>query len=133
MPHRLWRPLSLLLTLLLAACRPAATPTPEILADCFLSTKVVAWVDADGSGTREASEAPLAGVDVTFSLTFYGATQTGADGTVDLSGMYPGGCDASLDQNVVATAPEGYTPTTGLVQPYTTAQAVYEFGFQPAP
>ncbi|MCC7361180.1 MAG: hypothetical protein IT317_16970 [Anaerolineales bacterium] len=122
--------------LLAAACRtaaPAATPTPEVIADCFWSAEVVAWVDADGSGTREAAEAPLEGVAVNFTLTFYSGAITGADGQATLTGMYPSACDASLANQVVAVAPEGYTPTTELAQTYTDAQKVYEFGFRPAP
>ena len=116
----------------LTACQPA-TPTPQVLADCFWSTQVYAWVDTDGDGTPAAAEPPLAGVAVNFSLTFYSGAITGADGLASVSGMYPSACDPSLDNRVVAIAPAGYTATTDLSVPYHADQERYEFGFQPAP
>lgn len=118
------------------ACRtfsPAATPTPEIIADCFWGTEAFAWVDANSNGTPDEGEPPLAGVTVNFSLTFFSGAATGEDGLARVSGMHPGACDPALANSVVATAPDGYTPTTELVVAYTADRARYEFGFTPSP
>jgi hypothetical protein len=133
--HRLLSRLSVVLGLAVLGCRATAAPTatPEVLADCFWSAQAFAWVDTDGNGTPDAGEPPLAGVAVTFSLTFLGGATTDADGLAQLSGMHPGECLTSIEQNVVAVAPEGYVPTTALVLAYAADQARYEFGFQPAP
>jgi hypothetical protein len=134
--------LAVLAAALALACRaagpwlaPAATPTPTpaILADCFWSTDVFAWVDEDGSGTPDEGEPPLAGVEVNFSLTFFPGSTTGPDGLAHVGGMHPGACNPDLGNSLVAEAPEGYTPTTPLQVPYPQEREVYEFGFQPEP
>ncbi len=124
---------------LLMACRAAglrsATPvvptaTVEILADCFWSAQVFAWVDSDRDGTRDEGEPPLEGVQVNFSLTFLSGETTGADGTAHVSGMHPGACDWTRPMNVVAKAPGGYEPTTEPAVAYSESRDQYEFGFK---
>lgn len=135
-PSQRWLLVAALGLALAAACRaasPPATATPEVLADCFWSAQAFAWVDTDGNGQREAGEPPLAGVAVNFSLTFYSGATTDAEGVAHVSGMHPGACDPALANSLVATAPDGYAPTTDLVVAYTEAQAEYPFGFQPNP
>ncbi len=141
MRRQLYQHLPLIAALSVAAglaCRAAGLPapptaTPEIIADCFWSAEAFTWLDTDGSGTYDDGEPPLAGVEVTFGLTFYGSTTTDADGRAHLSGMHPGGCDDPFDNAVIASVPEGYTATTELVVAYAEAQDQYAFGFQPAP
>jgi hypothetical protein len=122
--------LAALAALLIAGCRPAQS-TPEIIADCFWSAQAYAWIDADADGVADADEQPLEGVEVNFSLNFYSGGATGPDGLASVSGMHPGGCDTPVANNIVATAPEGYTATTELTLPYSDDQDRYEFGFQP--
>jgi hypothetical protein len=112
---------------------PVPTATPEVLADCFWSAQAFAWIDSDGDGTRDEGEQPLEGVEVNFSLTFFSGETTGADGVAHVAGMHPGACDATLENSVVAKAPEGYEPTTELVVAYTEGRDLYEFGFIPNP
>ena len=112
---------------------PVSTATPEILADCFFSAEAFAWLDANGNGLRDEGEPPLAGVEVNFSLTFLSGATTGPDGLAHVSGMYPSACDSSLANSLVATAPEGYAPTTALILPYTDDREVYMYGFEPSP
>jgi len=129
-------PLALLMLLACQAVQPplpASTPTPEVLADCFYSADAFAWVDANANSLREDDEPPLAGVEVNFSLTFLGGATTGPDGLAHVSGMYPSACDPALANSLVAIAPEGYTPTTALIIPYSDDREVYTYGFQPAP
>jgi hypothetical protein len=110
---------------------PTPTPAPAIMADCFFSTDVFAWVDTDGDGARDEGEPPLAGVQVNFSLTFYSGETTDAEGKAHVGGMYPSACDPTLENKLVARPPEGYVPTTEAAVPYTADRALYEFGFRP--
>jgi len=114
---------------------PTTTPTtpPEILADCFWSADVFAWVDSNGDGARQEGEPPLSGVEANFNLNFLGSGTTGADGFAHISAMHPGECNLALENSLVARAPEGYTPTTDLIVPYTEDRDLYNFGFAPNP
>lgn len=101
-------------TLILGACS-TPTPTPEVLADCFLTFQVAAWQDLDGNGLWDASEPPLEGVE--FRLQGTVAQMWGepylsdADGELTISTWSPGSC---ADQNYTITAlpVESYEPTT---------------------
>jgi hypothetical protein len=114
------------------APRATPTPTPAVLADCFWSVEAFAWNDADGDGTRDDGEPPLAGVAVRFSESFLSGETTDDDGTAHLTGMTTGACLPDLVINVIATAPEGYTATTATTLEYGTRQGRYEFGFKPS-
>jgi hypothetical protein len=110
---------------------PQATP-PQVMADCWYSGDVLAWIDADGNGARDEGEPPLEGVQVNFSPTFLTGATTGPDGTAHIGGMHPGECSATIAITVMAVAPAGYEPATAKLD-YTPERKLYEFGFKPAP
>jgi hypothetical protein len=118
---------------LLPGSVPTPAPTPEVIADCFWSVQVYAWVDEDGDGAPDEGEPPLEGVQANFSLTFLTGGTTDANGVASVLGMYPSACDPDLANQVVATAPEGYAPTTEPALPMVEGQSEYAFGFRLEP
>lgn len=112
---------------------PTPTPTVEVMADCFWSVQVYAWVDEDADGVADEGEPPLEGVEVNFSLTFLTGGTTDADGAASVLGMYPSACNPDLENQVVAVAPEDYRPTTDLRLALVEGQSDYAFGFEREP
>jgi hypothetical protein len=115
------------------APRATPSPSPEIIADCFWSAEAFAWNDADGDGTRDDGEPPLAGVEVRFSESFLSGETTDEDGIAHLTGMTPGACLPDLVINVIAMAPDGYSATTPTTLEHGSREGRYEFGFKPSP
>jgi hypothetical protein len=126
--------------ILLMGCAPLSalqpsTPTPAILADCFLSFHVAAWEDIDGNGVWDASEPPLAGVE--FQLTGMYAEMfseqpilSDADGRAAISTWSPGGCSSS-DYKITAVPPALYEPTTPASVTFTDpGSEEWQFGFR---
>jgi hypothetical protein len=110
----------------------APTPTPEVIADCFWSVQVYAWVDEDGDGLVDEGEPPLEGVQVNFSLTFLTGGTTDANGVASVLGMTPGSCLPDLENRLIVETPAGYEPTTETQVPYDdTREKRYDFGFRP--
>ncbi len=100
----------------LSACRAEqATPTSDVLADCFISFEIAAWEDADGNGLRDPAEAPLEGAE--FALQGAYAQIWGepclsdADGELIIRIWYPGGC-TERDYTITAVPPDSYEFTT---------------------
>ena len=113
----------IIIVLFVCACKTLATPlwgtptpTPEIIADCFLSFKMAAWDDLNGDGVWDESEQPLAGVE--FHLQGLFAQQWGPDpspgngeGWFSILVWSPGNCMAQ-EYTISAVPPEAYEPTT---------------------
>jgi hypothetical protein len=94
---------------------PIQTPTPAVLADCFLSFQLAAWQDLDRDGVWGASEPPLEGVEFrlqgTFAQMWGDPYLSGADGRLTISTWSPGGC-TERDYAITALPPASYQPTT---------------------
>ena len=115
-----------------------STTTPEVLADCFLTFRVVAWQDIDENGMWDASELPLEGVEFRlrgpFAQRWGTPYRSGADGRLSMTTWSPGQCP---DQAYAITAvpPDAYAPTTPASITFTLApgDSFYEaqFGFRP--
>jgi hypothetical protein len=115
-----------------AAGTPTLAPTPAVMADCFWSVQVYAWVDEDGDGAVDEGEPPLEGVQANFSLTFLTGGTTDANGVASVLGMYPSACDPTLDNRLIVKTPAGYEATTPTEVEYDDAREErYEFGFRP--
>ena len=114
------------------------TPTPEVLADCFLSFQVAAWQDLDGNGFLDASEPPLEGIEFrlqgTFAQIWGEPFLTDADGKLTISTWSPGSC-LKQDYTITALPVESYEPTTPTSLTFSLAAGDLpsegQFGFRP--
>ena len=86
----------------------APAPSPVPAADCFYSLEAEAWVDANGNGTREEGERPLAGVQ--FQSYGNAAGVSDSNGVARFGGLVPG-C-YPVDFRLSAVAPRGYRLST---------------------
>jgi hypothetical protein len=115
----------------------ADTPTPQVLADCFLSFRVAAWQDLDGDGLWGESEPPLEGVEFLlqgmFAQIFGRPNVSDADGRLTIRTWSPGEC-IEQDYGITAVPPETYEPTTPVSVTFSSAsvEPFYEaqFGFR---
>lgn len=106
-----------------------ATPTPEILADCFPGADVFAWLDENGNGIWDEGEPPLAGIEFYLGPTAaFSYETTGEDGLAHISAWAPGEC---LVMQITAVTFTGYTLTTPQKVDYLSTNSDYRFGFQP--
>jgi hypothetical protein len=133
-------------TLFLGACGTSTlhielpTPTPKVLADCFLSFQIAAWQDLDEDGLWDTTEPPLEGVEFRLQGTFaqmWGAPYLSkADGRLTITTWSPGRC-GEQDYAITAVPPESYEPTTpaSIAFSLTSVDSFYEaqFGFRAVP
>ena len=121
-------------------CTPAdRLPTTELIqADCFWSATATAWLDENGNGVKDESEAPLEGIEFVLEPSAYSRTKTNSDGVAQILATTPVdgsevSCDdllAEMNPSVFPTQYDGYQLTTNDQVPYTGSDADYEFGFQ---
>jgi hypothetical protein len=126
MKHAIFMSLSILIILgFSATCcglfegvftRISATPTLEILYDCFINFNLSAWIDSNVNGVWDESEEPLA--DVAFHIDGNFASVLSAypcisdeAGQCILRIWYPGMCVAG-NYEITPIAPETYKATT---------------------
>lgn len=117
--------------------KPAVTPTPVVLADCFVTFHFAAWKDFNEDGLWDASEPPLAGVEFSppagFAQIWGYPSLSGADGRAMIDAWSPGGCP-ERDVTITATPPESYEPATpaSITLSLTSIDSSYEvqFGFR---
>jgi hypothetical protein len=127
------------MVLLLAACA-TSTPAPQVLADCFVSFQLAAWLDLDGDGQWGASEPSLEGVEFRLQGTFpqiWGQPfVSDEDGRLSISTWSPGEC-IEHDSTITAVPPESHEPTTpaSVTFSITSAAGAFEaqFGFRATP
>ena len=112
--------LTISLILVLAACahfsQSAITPSPEIMADCFLYFYLSAWNDLNQNGIWDDSEPPLQGVEFQIDGRFaYVFTRppylSDEDGKYVIMTGAPGFCQ-DADYTIKALPPESFEPTT---------------------
>src|SRR5262245_22679944 len=101
----------IIVTILLAACGPAATPAP--VSECLWSVGVEVWSDTDQDGERDPDEVPLPDVqmvvfresDPTGPELVY--KQTSAEGQAEFGRTFDGDCRLE-GLKLVVKVPEGY-------------------------
>jgi len=113
--------------LFLSACArstplPTSAPTstaaaiPQVMADCFISFKVAAWLDLNGDSIWDSSEPPLEGVEYQLGGMFAQKfdpvldSQKG-EGWYSIQIWSPGEC-IEQDYTVTAIPPESFEATT---------------------
>ena len=107
-----------------------ATP-PGVLADCFPTADVRAWLDENGDGVWDEGELPLVGIKFELNPTAQnGSAISDEDGLAHIFAWSPGEC---LEMQVTAVSFIGYMLTTAQKLDYTSSNTEYLFGFRPAP
>ncbi|MDO9546087.1 MAG: hypothetical protein Q7J07_04975 [Pelolinea sp.] len=113
------------------------TPTPQILADCFVTFYPYAWVDSNANGTLDDGELPLQNVEFAVDGMYaYSAAKgrgiSDEDGNARIDTWTPGECPEKF--TVRATLPDGYLLTTDDTQVFFGEQITISptvlFGFQ---
>jgi hypothetical protein len=99
---------------------PLLKPTPtesEIMADCWIFFYLSAWIDTNGDGLWDESEAPLPDVEFHIDGRRIAYINSKYPGVSDENGLctlliyYPGFC-AAAEYEITAIPPESYQPTT---------------------
>jgi hypothetical protein len=93
-----------------------ASPSPQILADCFLNFNISAWEDIDEDGLWGASEPALEGVKFNINGSFASILSeipctSDQVGRCSISTWAPGECLGG-DFTITALPPDAYQPTT---------------------
>lgn len=131
----------IILLIALQGCAPTTggLPTTELIqADCFWSATAAAWLDANGNGVKDESEAPLEGIEFVLEPSVYSRTKTNGDGVAQILATTPidgseVSCEdllAEMNPSIFPTQYEGYQLTTNDREPYIGSDTDYEFGFQ---
>ena len=111
--------------------------TSGVLADCFITFEVSAWIDLDRNGNWDAEEPPLEGVAIRVNGPFASILSpnpcyTDQQGLCQVRTWAPGECMAA-EYSIQAEAPESYKPTTpaeiSLSLAPTEFPALAQFGF----
>jgi len=92
------------------------SPSPQILADCFISFNITTWYDLNDNGLWDSSEPPLEGVEFHIDGQFASVLSeypciSNEDGECNISTWAPGMCEAG-DYWITVVSPEFYKPTT---------------------
>lgn len=139
MPYRIGngmktKTMLLLLPLVASACVPAAieipapsspqeqpslpgeTPSPQVLADCFITFELSAWHDRNGNGEWDPAEPPLEGAAFRVNGRFASVLSpypcfSDERGTCQFRTWAPGEC-AAADYSITADPPGTFVPTT---------------------
>lgn len=132
-------PIVLMSVFLLVACNAhlvpgqvAPTPTSDVLADCFQSATVTAWLDENGDGVRGVREPPLHGIEFVLEPSVYSRATSDKNGIASIFATTPGG-DCPENQRLYPSRPDGYKLTTPESLAYKGPDAEYSFGFQSLP
>lgn len=131
--------LGLVIALVGCSFDPFGTPTPPVLADCFVNFRLSAWVDVNSNGHWDEEEPPLQGVEFLVSGPYAHSVAGGKDtsdekGEAGIDTWSPGECIEGAELTVLAEVPEGYELTTLapiMHDGSTGLNGEYAFGFKP--
>ena len=114
------------------------TPSPEVLADCFLNFDLSAWIDSNGNSLWDPSEPSLEGVEFRMNGFFASVLSevpclSDQDGRCTIRTWAPGECLPG-DFTITAVPPSSYQPTTpvSITLSFTTLDfsSEVQFGFR---